>query len=322
MYRSDPHGGPDVNKMTPGLTLDEFRHVRARIQPYIRTTPIVSSEIPNLFLKLENLQYTHSFKIRGAFARILDLVESGDTRRLLTVSAGNHGQAVARAASTFKLPCTVVVPTTAPKAKIEGIEKYGVDLRLEGANYDEAEAWTLRMAQNTNDYAFVSPYNDDKVILGQGTLAFEILEQLPGVSAIVVPIGGGGMAAGVSAVIKQIRPSVRVIGVQAEASAAIYHSLKAGRMVTVPDLPSIADGIAGNVDLQTVTFPFIQKHVDDVVLVSEAEIQAALMHLLQHEKLLVEGAAAAAFAAAGKIPRDAPVAAIMSGGNIDLQRLV
>lgn len=305
------------------MTIAEFRRVRARIQPHIRLTPMVPSDIPNLFLKLENLQHTRSFKVRGAFARILELVDAGDARTVLTVSAGNHGHGIARAASAFKLPCTVVVPATAPKAKIEAIEKYNIDLLLEGANYDEAEAWTLRLAENTNRYAFVSPYNDKSVVLGQGSLAFEILEQLPDVAAVVVPIGGGGLAAGVGAVMKLLRPPVRVIGVQAAASAAIYHSLKAGHMVTVPDLPSIADGIAGNVDLHTMTFPIIQKSVDDVVLVSESEIRLALLHLLEHEKLLVEAAAASAFAAvvAGKIQANGPIVAILTGGNIDLSSL-
>src|SRR4030095_10374485 len=248
--------GCDANASPTGrshqiMTLSDFRRIRARIQPYVRVTPIVPSEISPLFLKLENLQYTHSFKARGAFAHVLELVASGDRRTLLTVSAGNHGQAVARAASTFGLPCTVVVPASAPETQIEVITSYGVQLRIEGSNYDEAEAWALKLAENIKEYAFVSPYNDPLVILGQGTLAFEIIEQLPGVAAILVPIGGGGLAAGLGAALKQLRPSVRVIVVQAEASAAIYHGLRAGHMVTVPDLPSIADGIAGNVDLQT-----------------------------------------------------------------------
>jgi threonine dehydratase len=301
------------------MTLSELRHVRAGIQPHIRVTPLVPSEVPHLFLKLENLQYTHSFKVRGAFARVLELVESGDKRTVLTVSAGNHGQAIARAASVFKLPCMVVIPASAPRTKIEAIRTYAAELRIEGANYDEAEAWTLALAKNTDDYVFVSPYNDRFVVLGQGTMGFEILEQLPNVAAIVVPIGGGGLAAGVAMVVKQLRPEVRVVGVQAEASAAIYHSLKAGRMVTVPDHPSVADGIAGNIALETITFPIIQKYVDDVVLVSEDEIKTAIHDLLNREKLLAEGSAAAAYAAvtAGKVPADRPIVAIITGGNID-----
>src|SRR5207302_1768861 len=135
-------------------------------------------------------------------------------RTVLTVSAGNHGQAVARASSAFKLRCLVVVPGNAPKTKIEAIRNYGVDVRIEGANYDEAEAWALEKSKDVQEYAFVSPYNDRLVVLGQGSLGFEILEQLPDVTAILIPIGGGGLAAGVGAVIKQLRPQVRVIGVQ------------------------------------------------------------------------------------------------------------
>jgi threonine dehydratase len=151
-------------------------------------------------------------------------------------------------------------------------------------------------------------------------LGFEILEQLPQVTCVVIPIGGGGLVAGVAAVLKQLRPAIRIIGVQAEASAAVYHSLKAGKMVTVPDLPSIADGIAGNIDLNTITFPMIQKYVDDVVLVSETEIASSMRRLLLSEKLLVEGSAAAAYAALehSKVDMREPVVAIMTGGNTDL----
>jgi threonine dehydratase len=302
------------------MTVDEFRHVRAKIQPYIRTTPIVPCDLPNVFLKLENLQYTHSFKLRGAFAHVLHLLETGDRRTLLTVSAGNHGLAIARAASTFNLPCIVIVPKSAPNAKIDAIRRYGVELRLEGSNYDEAEQHALQLAENSKEFAFVSPYNDRLVVLGQGTLGFEILEQLPQVTCVAIPVGGGGLAAGVAAVLKQLRPAIRIIGVQAEASAAVYHSLKAGKMVTVPDLPSIADGIAGNIDLKTITFPIIQNYVDDVVLLSEKEIESSMKRLLLSEKLLVEGSAAAGFAALehGKVDIKGPAVAIMTGGNADL----
>src|SRR5262249_3083782 len=157
------------------------------------------------------------------------------------------------------------------------------------------------------------------VMLGQGSLAFEIFEQLPETATIVVPIGGGGLAAGLSAAMKQLRQTVRIIGVQAEASAAIYHGLKAGRLLRVPDQPSIADGIAGNIDLQTITFPLIQRYVDHVVLVSEDEIRSAMRRLMEREKLIVEGAAAAAFAAVlfRKIEVHGPVVAVITGGNVD-----
>src|SRR5713226_2420578 len=168
------------------MTLSDFRRIRAQIQPHIRMTPIVPAEFPNVFLKLENLQHTHAFKVRGAFAHIVALVKDGDKRTVLTVSAGNHGLGVARAASTFNLPCVVVVPSNAPKTKIEAIRSYGVELRIEGTNYDEAEAWALSQAQDILRYTFVSPYNDPLVVLGQGSLGFEILEQLPQVTSIVI----------------------------------------------------------------------------------------------------------------------------------------
>jgi len=301
------------------ITLLEFRHIRARIQPHTRRTPLVPSEIENVFLKLENLQHTHSFKLRGAFAHVLELIAAGDKRRLLTVSAGNHGQAIARAASVFNLPCTVVVPTSAPKTKIDAIKRYGVDLRIEGSNYDEAESLTLRLAEDKKEFAFVSPYNDPLVILGQGSLAFEILEQLPQTAIIVVPVGGGGLAAGLGTAMKQLRPHVRIIGVQAEVSAAIYHGLKAGHLGLIPDQSSIADGIAGNIDLQTITFPLIQKYVDDMVLVSENEIRSAMDYLRDREKLVAEGAGAAAFAALlyRKVDVHGPAVALITGGNVD-----
>jgi len=302
------------------MTLADFRHVRAKIQPYIRTTPVVPCDLANVFLKLETLQYTHSFKLRGAFAHVLHLLETGGRRTLLTVSAGNHGLAVAREASTFNLSFPVIVPGSAPKTKIDAIRAYGAELHLIGTSYDEAERHALQLVENTKEFAFVSPYNDRLVVLGQGTLGFEILEQLPQVTCVVIPIGGGGLAAGVAAALKQLRPTIRVIGVQAEASAAVYHSLKAGEMVTVPDLPSIADGIAGNIDLRTITFPMMQRYVDEVVLVSEAEIESSMNRLLLFEKLLVEGSAAAGFAALehGKVSVDGPTVAIMTGGNTDL----
>jgi threonine dehydratase len=272
-----------------------------------------------LWLKLENLQLTHSFKIRGAFARIHKLIDANDKRTILAVSAGNHGQAVALAASTFKRPCVVIVPESAPKAKIDAIKSYGITLQVRGRNYDEAETMALEMSRDTARYAFVSPYNDYDVVLGQGSLAFEILEQVPDVSVILVSVGGGGMLAGVAAAAKSLRSGIRVIGVQAEVSAAMFESLKAGRMVTVPDRPSIADGIQGNVDLNTITFPIIQKYADEVVVVSEESILRAMRHLLFKEKLLTEGSAAAVVAAVleGKVNSPGKIVGVISGGNVD-----
>jgi threonine dehydratase len=303
------------------MTLAEFRRIRARIQPYIRNTPTVPCGLEGVWLKLETLQPTHSFKLRGAFARVADLADRSDNRTILAVSAGNHGLAVARAASTFSRPCVVIVPESAPRAKVAAIESYGVDLRVRGRNYDEAEALALDMARDEATYAFVSPYNDRHVVLGQGSLAFEILEQVPTVDTVLVSVGGGGLLAGVAAVIKQMRKDIRVIGVQAEASAAMYESLRAGRMVTIPDRPSIADGIQGNIDLATITFPIIQQYADEIVVVSEGAILKAMQHLLYKEKLLTEGSAAATFAAVadGTVKRGIATICVLSGGNVDLK---
>jgi threonine dehydratase len=306
------------------MELSDFRRTHERILPYIRRTPVVETDWPGLFLKLENLQHTHSFKIRGAFSRMLKLVEENDRRTVLTVSAGNHGQAVARAASVLGLSCTVVVPETAPRAKVEAIERYGIDLKVEGENYDEAEKLALRLAGDRERYVFVSPYNDPFVILGQGTLALEMVAQQPDLQTVLVPIGGGGLAAGIARAMKQLRPSVRIVGVQAEASAAIYHSLKAGRQITIPDRPSLADGIQGNVEDGSITFELIRDFVDEVVTVTEDAIRESLLDLLHQEKILAEGAAAVTVAAfrAGLGSMTEPTVAVISGGNLDLDKVL
>ena len=306
------------------MELSDFRRTHEQILPYIRRTPVVETDWPGLFLKLENLQYTHSFKIRGAFSRMLKLVEDNDRRTVLTVSAGNHGQAVARASSVLGLSCTVVVPETAPRAKVEAIERYGIDLKVEGANYDEAEQLTLRLAGDCDRYVFVSPYNDPFVILGQGTLALELVEQQPDVQTVMVPIGGGGLAAGIARAMKQLRPAVRIVGVQAEASAAIYHSLEAGSLITIPDRPTVADGIQGNVEDGSITFDLIRDFVDEVVTVPEDAIRQSMRELLHQEKILAEGAAAVTVAAfrSGLGSTTNPTIAVISGGNLDLDKVL
>ena len=306
------------------MELSDFRRTHEQILPYIRETPVVETDWPGLFLKLENLQYTHSFKIRGAFSRMLKLIEENDRRTVLTVSAGNHGQAVARAASVLGLSCTVVVPETTPRAKVEAIERYGIDLKVEGANYDEAEKLTLRLAGDRDRYVFVSPYNDPFVILGQGTLALELVAQQPDVQTVMVPIGGGGLAAGIARAMKQLRPAVRVVGVQAEASAAIYHSLEAGCLITIPDRPTVADGIQGNVADGSITFDLIRDFVDEVVTVPEDAIRQSMRELLHQEKILAEGAAAVTVAAfgSGLGSTTDPTIAVISGGNLDLDKVL
>ncbi len=304
--------------------LSDFRRTREHIRPYVRQTPVVGTQWPDLYLKLENMQYTHSFKIRGAVSRVLNLVADGDLRTVLAVSAGNHGVAVARATTALGRSCKVVVPREAPRTKIDAILRYGIDLTLEGANYDEAEKYTLDLAQDRERYVFVSPYNDRDVILGQGTIALELIEELPELTHVIVPVGGGGIAAGIASAMKQFRPDVRIVGVQTEVSAAIYHSLKAGHIVTIPDRPTMADGIHGNLEAGSITFDLIRDYVDEVITVSENEILDALRILLYEEKTLAEGASAAAVAAfrSGKIVGTGPMVALITGGNIDPEEIV
>lgn len=306
------------------ITLEDFRRTRENIRSYIFRTPIVQTDWPGLHLKLENLQRTHSFKVRGAFSRMLQLKEKGDKRRILTVSAGNFGQAVAYAASVLNVSCTVVVPAVAPKAKIEAISRYPVELLIKGKNFDEAEVQTLKMSEDADKWVFLSPYNDRDVILGYGTLALELIEDGMEINEVLVPIGGGGLAAGVAAAMKQLNPAVRIVGVQAEASAAIYESLKVGKLIKIPDRPTLADGIQGNVEPGSVTFDIIKENIDDVVTVSEDEILQAIRVLLLQEKTLVEGAAAAGVAAfcAHKTTKYGSTVAILSGGNIDLEKVL
>ena len=306
------------------IALEDFRRTRETIRPYIFRTPVVQTDWPRLYLKLENLQRTHSFKIRGAFSRILHLAKTGDKRRILTVSAGNFGQAVAYAASVLNVSCTVVVPESAPKTKIEAISRYPAELLIKGRNFDEAEVQTLKMSEDADKWVFLSPYNDRDVILGYGTLALELIEEQMDINEVLVPIGGGGLAAGVAAAMKQLKPTVRVVGVQAEASAAIYESLKVGKLIKIPDRPSLADGIQGNVEPGSITFDIIKQNIDDVVTVSEEEIIQSIRALLLQEKILAEGAAAVGVAAfcTLKTSKQGSTVAILSGGNIDFEKVL
>jgi len=274
-----------------------------------------------VFLKLENLQVTNSFKIRGAFNRLLHLSLEEKTRGIVTASAGNHGQAVAYAARKLNFPAKIVVPENTPKIKIDGIKKYGVDLVLFGDVYDEAEQKAKDLARK-DKLVFVSPYNDELIVAGHGTIGLEIIEALPNVDAVIVPVGGGGLISGISIAIKSLKPNVQVIGVQSEASPVMYESLKAGKIVDAPKTATIAEGLSGGIEKGSITFEIIQKYVDRVVLVKEEAIRHAVYLLWSGEKQVAEGSGAAAIAPiledknlfAGKT-----VVAVITGGNIDAE---
>jgi len=270
-------------------------------------------------VKLENLQMTGSFKERGAANFLLQLSAAERRRGVVTASAGNHGLAVAFHSARLGIPATIVMPEYAPLIKVTSARRYGADVVLEGANFDEAYARARALEQERGP-VFVHPFDDERVIAGQGTLGLELLDQEPGLDAVLVAIGGGGLAAGVALALKALRPDVRVIGVQSAALPAMQRALEDGVRVTVPPAPTIADGIAVR-RVGELTFELVRKHVDEVVTVTEEELANAILILLEVEKTVVEGAGAVGLAALVNRPLGldgARVALVLSGGNIDV----
>jgi threonine dehydratase len=308
--------------------LAAVRAARERIAAHVRRTPLVESAWLSdaargrVSLKLESLQISNSFKSRGAFNAAIALLERHESPagiRLVTASAGNHGRALAAAAETFHLPLVVFTPKDAPQSKLGAIERHGAELRAEAKDYDEAERQAKRYAAETGAL-FISPYNDREVIAGAATTAIEIFEDAPDTDTLVVPIGGGGLVSGMAIAARAVAPACAVIGVELEVSCAFQTSIRAGRLVEIVAGPSLADGLGGNADPDTITFGFIQQFVDTIVTVSESELARAVVGLLEHEHLVAEGAGAAATAAmlAGHVDLEGRRAvAVLSGSNID-----
>lgn len=277
-----------------------------------------------MLLKLENLQPTFSYKIRGAFNAVLKLVEErgGEATALVTASAGNHGRALAHAAHAAGLRLTVYVPTHAPRVKIDAIRRAGAEVK-ECRDYDEAEVMAKQHG-STGEALFISPYSHPDVIAGAGTIGLEILDERPDIDAIVVPVGGGGLIGGIATAAAALARPTRVIGVEAEASCPFTHSLAAGRIVAIDVRPTLADGLSGNLDPATITFDIVRSLVERIVLVSESQIADGIAGIAREERLIAEGAGAVAAAAvcAGKIDgAGRRVAVVLSGANIDLDRL-
>jgi threonine dehydratase len=313
------------------VPLVDVLRARRRIAPYVRRTPLIESAwlsdmaAARVRLKLESLQLSSSFKSRGAFNAVAARLERGGPApaQLVTASAGNHGRALAAAAAAFALPLVVFTPADAPRTKLDAIRKHGAQLRDEAADYDDAERRAKAFAKSTGA-EFISPYNDVDVIAGAATIALELFEDRPSIDVVVVPIGGGGLISGVASAAKQLRAECEVIGVEAEASCAFLTSVRAGRLVEIVPGATLADGLGGNPDPDTITFAPVQRFVDRIVTVSEADLAGAIVGLATIEHLVSEGAGAAAPAAlVGRrvdlTGRD--VAVILSGANIDPQRL-
>lgn len=313
------------------MTLNDVFRARRRIAPYLRRTPLVDSPWlsdladARVSLKLESLQLSNSFKSRGAFNAVITRLEHRDAAglTLVTASAGNHGRALAAAARVFHLPLVVFTPADAPQTKLAAIRRLGADLRAEGRDYDHAEMLATRLAKDTGA-TFISPYNDPDVVAGAATIALEIFEDAPDINAIIVPIGGGGLISGIATAAKILAAAPFTVGVEAEASCAFLTSVRAGTLVEIVPGATLADGLGGNPDPQTITFGFIQRYVDQIVTVSEIDLARAIVGLTEHEHLIAEGAGAAAAAAIVGRSVDLVgrrVAVILSGSNIDRRRL-
>jgi threonine dehydratase len=291
-------------------TVEDVVSARAVIDRHLEPTPVIRSPaLGSVGLKLETTQPTGSFKVRGA----LVAVAHDHAQPIVTASAGNHGLGVAYAATAYGAPATIVIPTNASPVKRAALESFAVELVAVGSSYDEAEAHALQLA--THGARFISPYNDPDTIAGQGTIALELFEQMREVRQIVVPIGGGGLISGI-ALAATMRDGVRVVGVQAAASAAMVAALDG--VSTIAVLPTLADGLAGNLEEGTITVELTRRHVADIVTVTEDEIAGAIAFLSAEHGLVAEGSAAVGVAALlnGRISAEEPTAVIVTGRNI------
>ena len=306
---------------TGALSLADVRAAADRIAPYVLKTPTLSGEAlagPGVFLKAENLQRTGSFKVRGAVNAVLQLTDEQRRRGVITLSAGNHGQALAYAAQAFQIPCVVVIREDAPLTKLQAIRRYGAEIVLV-----PLVEWQqrLELEQQRRNLHLVHPFDDPAVVAGQGTVGLEILEAVPDLRTLVVPVGGGGLIAGMAVAIKTQRPKLRIIGVEPEGAPVVSESLAAGHPVAPSRLDSIADGL-GAPYTRPFNLTLIQHYVDQMRTVSDEAIIEAVKVIAQQAKLVVEPAGAAAVAALladAEIER--PMAAVLSGGNVDIDRL-
>jgi threonine dehydratase len=315
--------------LTAALTLADVYRARAAIAPWVRRTPLVRSDAlshqleRDVHLKLEILQQTGAFKLRGATNRLLALSEAERERGVVAVSTGNHARAVAHAAKALGVPATVFMSTLVPANKVEAVRALGAEVEIAGASQDAAEADARRRAAEQGR-VFVSPFDDPWIIAGQGTIGLELLEDLPELDTVLVPLSGGGLIGGIALALKHADPGIRVIGVTMAWGAAMHESLRAGRPVDVVEEPSLADSLGGGIGLDNRhTFALVRDLVDEVVLVSEEEIATAMAHCYWHEQQVVEGAAAVGVAAllAGKVATPGErIVVLLSGRNVDMRR--
>ena len=314
---------------SPAITLNDIRAARERIRSSIYLTPCAHSEMlsrttgQQVFLKLENLQMTGSFKERGALNRLATLTPEQASRGVVAASAGNHAQGVAHHATQRGIRSIIVMPITTPLVKVTATRGFGGEVLLHGANYDEACTEATRLCE-LQGMTFIHPFDDPLVMAGQGTIGLELLEQIENLEAVIVPIGGGGLIGGIACAIKESNPNIRVIGVQTSRLPSMAEAVRQHHPVTLDPATTIADGIAVR-RAGEVTFPVVARYVDEIVTVDEDEIASAILTLLEREKTLAEGAGATALAALlqqrTSLPANTRTAVLVCGGNIDVTLL-
>ncbi len=305
------------------ITLDEIKKAAGCLTGKIRKTDLISApsldKNNNIFLKCENLQITGAFKIRGALYKISQLTEEEKQKGVVACSAGNHAQGVALSAQKNNIKSTIFIPSTAPISKIEATRSYGAEIKLIDGVYDDAYDAAVQYYKE-NEATFIHPFDDEMVIAGQGTIGLELFEQLPNLDAVVVPIGGGGLIAGIATCIKNINPNCKVYGVQAKGAPSMVNAFETHRLSTLEKVSTVADGIAVKTP-GSITFELCEKYVDEIFTVTEDEIATAILTLMEQQKLVAEGAGAVSVAAVlfNKIPLQGKnIACIISGGNIDV----
>lgn len=308
------------------ISMELLRDARCVLSPVINLTPMIPAKgfVPDcrFYLKADCLQKTGAFKLRGAYYKLSTLTDEEKVRGVIACSAGNHAQGVAFAARDMGIPATICIPAGAPLSKIEATRSYGANVVLVPGVYDDAHAEAVRL-RDEQGLTFIHPFDDERVMAGQGTIGLEIAEQLPDVDVVLVPIGGGGLIAGVASALRQLKPACRIIGVQAAGAASMADSLRAGHILTLPEVHTVADGIQVKTPGEK-TFAICREAVDEVVTVGEAEIASAILTVLERQKLMVEGAGAVGVAAAmyGELDlRGKTVCALLSGGNLDVTML-
>ncbi|MFJ1122457.1 bifunctional threonine ammonia-lyase/L-serine ammonia-lyase TdcB [Bacillus thuringiensis] len=302
----------------------EILDVNARKTPLVKSFYLTSKTGGEIYLKLENMQLTGSFKFRGAFNKISQLTNEEKERGVIACSAGNHAQGVALSSHLLKIKSKIVMPTSAPQAKVDATRGYGSEVILYGDTFDDAKAKCEEIIKETGE-TYLHPYDDVEVMAGQGTIGLDILDDMWDVDTVIVPIGGGGIISGIAVALKSFNPSINIIGVQAENVHGMKASYDAGEIVSHYKAPTIADGCAVKIP-GNLTFDIVKNLVNEIVTVSEEELEVAMKDLLQRGKAVVEGAGALATAAllAGKVDKyvqGKKVVAVISGGNVDLKRI-